>query len=73
MPSEDPALVPERLAELARALELAQPTDSPAVAVARLIGELARQERWLVVFDNAEDPRVLATVIPAGPGQVRGR
>ena len=40
----------------------------PAVAVARLLGELAGRERWLVVFDNAEDPRALAPLLPARPG-----
>jgi tetratricopeptide (TPR) repeat protein len=70
VPAEDPAAVPERLAELARALDLATPTDPPAVGVARLLGDLAVRQRWLVVFDNAEDPRALAPVLPHGPGRV---
>ena len=40
------------------------------MGVARLLGELARRERWLVVFDNAEDPRALSRFLPEGPGQV---
>ena len=70
VPSEDPALIPARLAELAHALDLATSTDSADVAVARLLGELAQRERWLLVFDNAEDPRALAPFLPDGPGQV---
>src|SRR4029453_19310572 len=30
----------------------------------------ARRERWLLVFDNAEDPRALSQLLPEGPGQV---
>ena len=70
VPAEDPALAPERLAELARALDLVEAADPSGVAMARLFGELARRERWLVVFDNAEDPRVLAPLLPHGSGRV---
>src|SRR4051812_46284245 len=70
VPAEDPALIPEGLAELALALDLSTATNPPGVGVARLIGELARRERWLVVFDNAEDPRALSRFLPEGPGQV---
>jgi tetratricopeptide (TPR) repeat protein len=67
VPAEDPALIPERLAELALALDLTTATTPAGVGVARLLGELARRERWLVVFDNAEDPRALSRFLPEGP------
>jgi tetratricopeptide (TPR) repeat protein len=70
VPAENPALLPERLAELALALDLTGVTDPAGVGVARLMGELARRERWLLVFDNAEDPRALSRWLPEGPGRV---
>jgi hypothetical protein len=70
VPAENPALIPERLAELALALALTTATIPAGVGVARLLGELARRDRWLLVFDNADDPRALHEFLPDGPGRV---
>src|SRR4051794_31591414 len=70
VPAENPALLAERLAELAVALDLTAAATPVGVGVARLMGELARRDRWLLVFDNAEDPRALSQFLPEGPGRV---
>ncbi|HET9255937.1 MAG TPA: FxSxx-COOH system tetratricopeptide repeat protein [Pseudonocardiaceae bacterium] len=70
VPAQDPALVAERLAELARALGVATVTEGTEVALARLLGALRQRQRWLLVFDNAEDPPALSRFLPGGPGHV---
>ncbi len=70
VPAEQPALVAERLAELAHALGVAAVTDPVTAAVARLLGMLRDRDRWLLIFDNAEEPSALAGYLPGGGGQV---
>jgi tetratricopeptide (TPR) repeat protein len=70
VPAENPGLIPERLAEMAAALDLTAATTPVAAGVARLLAELARRDRWLLVFDNADAPRALSRFLPEGPGQV---
>ncbi|MGH3975968.1 MAG: FxSxx-COOH system tetratricopeptide repeat protein, partial [Pseudonocardiaceae bacterium] len=68
--AEQPALVADRLAELAHTLGLATITDPVTAAVARLLGALRDQDRWLLIFDNTEEPAALAPYLPGGDGQV---
>ncbi|MGH3693014.1 MAG: FxSxx-COOH system tetratricopeptide repeat protein [Pseudonocardiaceae bacterium] len=70
IPSEQPTLVADRLAELAHTLGVATITDPVTVAVARLLGTLRERDRWLLIFDNAEDAAALAAYLPGGRGQV---
>jgi hypothetical protein len=66
--AEDPDLIPDQLAGLARALDLVT-TDAPSqTGMARLAGALRKRRRWLLVFDNAEHPGALARFLIEGSG-----
>ncbi|MBK6019485.1 FxSxx-COOH system tetratricopeptide repeat protein, partial [Streptomyces sp. MBT53] len=68
--AEDPALIPGQLAALAVETGAAQPGTPVEDAVRALGRELGARSRWLVAFDNAEDPAALAAFVPAGAGHV---
>ncbi|GAB2962112.1 FxSxx-COOH system tetratricopeptide repeat protein [Saccharothrix stipae] len=70
IPSEDPTLIPQHLAALGRALRLLDPGDTTDVAVPRVLAELRRRERVVLVFDNAEHPDAIAAYLPGGATRV---
>jgi tetratricopeptide (TPR) repeat protein len=70
VPAEQPLGIPGRLAALAARLGLPELTNQEA-QLGVLWDELGRRERWLLIYDNAEQPRDLAPYRPpAGGGHV---
>jgi cellulose biosynthesis protein BcsQ/tetratricopeptide (TPR) repeat protein len=72
IPAEQTSLVRASLAELAEALDLPAGA-STAEAVDGVLDALRRGEpyrRWLLVFDNADQPEELRRYLPAGPGHI---
>ena len=69
IPSEQPELILNQLAALAVPLGCAAAGPVTAVASA-VLAELRAGGRWLLVFDNAETARDLASWLPGGSGHV---
>lgn len=67
--AEQPVLLPEQFARLARALDL--PTrGSTQDAIGQVKAELAHRANWLLIFDNAERVEDVAAYRPAGSGHM---
>jgi MinD-like ATPase involved in chromosome partitioning or flagellar assembly len=71
--AEVPAFIDESLARLAARLDLRVGTNLPDAA--REVLELLRlgrapYQRWLLIYDNANEPADLRSYIPSGPGHV---
>jgi DNA-binding SARP family transcriptional activator/Tfp pilus assembly protein PilF len=68
--ADGPATMTTGLADLAHALGLPRRARQEELITA-LWDELARRGRWLIVFDNVDDPEVLSDVLPpVGDGEV---
>ncbi|WP_327679921.1 FxSxx-COOH system tetratricopeptide repeat protein [Kitasatospora sp. NBC_00458] len=69
VPAEEPANIPQKLAELAPRLGV-ESSDDVAHTAAAVLDALRRGQpyrRWLLVYDNAGTPDELAPWLPAGP------
>jgi NB-ARC domain-containing protein len=68
--AERPELIGGQLAALGAALRCAEPGADDATVRQAVVGELRGRERWLLVFDNAENPEDIRGWLPGGAGHV---
>lgn len=68
--SEDVALIREQLAALAIEMKLVSAGTPSDVAANAVKAKLRVGRRWLLIFDNAEDTKVIDEVLPGGVGHV---
>ena len=70
IPAEQPELIGAQFAALAGALGCAETGTAPVEAQARVLGVLRERNRWLLIFDNAENPGDITAWLPGGTGHV---
>jgi TIR domain/Tetratricopeptide repeat len=68
--SEQPELITGQFADLAVAIGAATPVADAQIAATAAIAALGDGRRWLLVFDNVEDPDHLTGFLPDGQGHV---
>lgn len=71
IPADQPAATRQALAELARRLDLGGPSAEPGELIRLALDALRTgqpYQRWLLIFDNAEDPARLQPFLLDGPG-----
>ena len=68
--AEQPELISGQFASLAAALGCNWPTADNAAGRRVVLAELRERDRWLLVFDNADNPEDIAGWLPGGTGHV---
>jgi DNA-binding XRE family transcriptional regulator/tetratricopeptide (TPR) repeat protein len=68
--AEQGGLIGDQVAALGLALGCIRPGAGTGVVRAVVLAELRARGRWLLVFDNAEDPADVAPWLPGGSGHV---
>jgi len=68
--SEQPGLIGDQFAALGMALGCLQPGAGTEAVRMAVLGELRERGRWLLVFDNAQNPADMTGWLPGGGGHV---
>jgi len=68
--AEQAGLIGDQFAALGMALGCVQPGAGTGAVRAAVLAGLRQRERWLLVFDNAENPTDIAGWLPGGAGHV---
>jgi tetratricopeptide (TPR) repeat protein len=70
IPASQPTLLTESLHQLAEQLGVTVDEQNTAAVLEAVKNQLRQRHRWLLIFDNAEEPAELASYRPGGDGHM---